>query len=42
MFISKLWLDMSSVSFQQVLQTVDIANVYPDQKTFVDKVRVLQ
>ena len=40
MLISKLWLDMSSVSFQQLLQTVNIANVYPDQKTFVDKVRV--
>ena len=38
MLISKLWLDMSSVSFQQLLQTVSIANVYPDQKTFVDKV----
>ena len=30
------------MTFQQVLQTVDIANVYPDQKTFVDKVRILQ
>jgi alpha,alpha-trehalase len=33
---------MSSVSFQQLLQTVDIANVYLDEKTFVDKVSVLQ
>jgi hypothetical protein len=39
LFPSYGWI-MSSVSFQQVLQTVDIANVYPDQKTFVDKVRV--
>ena len=30
------------MTFQQVLQTVDIANVYSDQKTFVDKVCVLQ
>lgn len=33
---------MSSVSFQQLLQTVAIANVYPDDKTFVDKVRVIR
>ena len=42
MLISTLWLDVSSVSFQQLLQTVNIANVYLDPKTFVDKVRVLQ
>ena len=41
MLISKLWLDNSLVSSQQLLQTVDIANVYADQKTFVDKVRIL-
>jgi hypothetical protein len=42
MLISKLWPDMSLlvVSFQQLLQTADIANVYADGKTFVDKVRV--
>lgn len=34
---------MSSLSFlQQVLQTVGVANVYPDDKTFVDKVRFSQ
>lgn len=40
--ISKLWLYTCSVLFQQLLQTVGIANVYPDDKTFVDKVRILQ
>ena len=40
-FISKLRLDMRLFQHEQVLQTVSIANVTPDQKTFVDKVRVL-
>jgi alpha,alpha-trehalase len=38
--ISKLWLYMGSVLFRQLLQTVGIANVYPDDKTFVDKVNL--
>ena len=41
MFISKLWLDMNLFQHEQVLQSVSIANVTPDQKNFVDKVRVL-